>query len=253
MERQEIRSKSVIDTLNNHVTIREYLDKPIPDDLLFVMLNAARRAPTSSNLQAYSFVVVKDPVTKRKLAELAGNQRHIETSAVFVAICADISRLEKACAQHDESLGKNLESTLVASVDAALAGMSLATVAESYGLGTCMIGGMRNHPKEVAELLNFPTGVYCVFGMTIGWPDYERVRQQKPRMAEDLIIHLESYNGNQVEHRLMEYDHELAEHYRSQERNTPDAAWTGIISKRFSTGRRPHLRSTLENLGFGFE
>jgi hypothetical protein len=115
-----------------------------------------------------------------------------------------------------------------------------------------MIGGMRNHPKEVAELLNFPPGVYCVFGMTMGWPDYKRVKPQKPRMTDEAIIHLEKYNQEQILEKLSKYDMELANHYRAEGRNTPDAAWTGIISKRFSASRRPHLRGTLEELGFHF-
>ncbi|MHA2252852.1 MAG: nitroreductase family protein, partial [Candidatus Kariarchaeaceae archaeon] len=138
----DIDSSSVLETLNKHVSIREYLDKPIPDELLHKMFLAARRSPTSSNLQAYSFVVVRETETKKELARLAGNQKHVETCGAFVAICADIARLEKACEIHSKSLGKGLENTIVAVVDAALAGMSLATVAESFGLGTVMIGGM---------------------------------------------------------------------------------------------------------------
>ena len=214
------------------------------------MLHAARRSPTSSNLQAYSFVVVQDPDTKKKLAELAGNQQHIETCSVCVAICADISRLEKACELHGNSLGKNLENTLVASIDAALAGMSLSTIAESYGLGTVMIGGMRNQPKEVAELLNFPNGVYVAFGLCIGWPDWDRVSKQKPRFNPDINIHYEKYDSSSVTENLNAYDNELSSHYRSEGRQTQDAAWTGIIANRLNEARRPHLKVVLEELGF---
>ena len=246
-------STPVTETLNKHVSVRKYTDERIPDEMLREILNSARRSPTSSNMQAYSFVVVRDSNTKKQLAVLAGNQRHIETCDVFIAICADISRLEKACEMHGASLGRNLENLLVATVDASLAGMSLATAAESFGLGHVMIGGMRNHPKEAAELLGFPDGVYVVYGMCLGFPELDNYPQQKPRLPEDLIIHYEKYDTSDPTEKLKAHDQELAEHYRSQGRNLDDSAWTGVVAKKFSTPRRPELRETLEGLGFSVE
>ncbi len=244
-------TSTAIETLNNHVSIRHYTDEGIDDETLRVMLNAARRSPSSSNMQAYSLVVVRDQQKKQKLAVLAGNQRHIETCPVFVAVCADISRLEVACNMHGTSLARNTENLLVATVDAALVGMSLSTAAESLGYGTVMIGGMRNHPKEAAELLGLPDGAFVVYGMCIGVPANRP--PQKPRLPEDLMIHYEQYDSDNVETKLHEHDSELAAHYRSEGRNTPDTAWTGVIANKFSTPSRPELKDVLEDLGFRLE
>lgn len=246
-------STPVTETLKNHVSVRNYKGDSIPDEMLSEILNSARRSPTSSNMQAYSFVVVRNPETKQKLAVLAGNQRHIETCDVFVAICADISRLQTACEMHGENLGRNLENTLVATVDASLAGMSVATAAESFGLGHVMIGGMRNHPKEVAEVLGFPQGVYVVYGMCLGFPDKDNYPPQKPRLPEDLIIHYEQYDVKDTSEQLKAHDTELAEHYRSLGRNLNDDAWTGVVASKFNSPRRPELRETLESMGFRFD
>jgi len=246
-------STPVTETLNNHVSIRKYNGERIPDEMLREILNSARRSPTSSNMQAYSFVVVRNQETKKILAASAGNQKHIETCDVFIAICADISRLETACEMHGTQLGKNLENFLVASVDAAIAGMSVATAAESFGLGHVMIGGMRNFPKENAETLGLPDGVYVVYGMCLGFPDADEIPPQKPRLPEDLIIHYEQYdNSNQAE-KLAKHDVELAEHYESLGRNLNTAAWTGVMADKFSTPRRPDMRETLEKMGFRFD
>lgn len=242
-----------IETLNQHVSIRHYTDDPIDDALLNTILNAARRSPTSSNMQAYTFIVVRDPATKATLAELTGNQRHVAECPVFIACCADINRLERACTLHDTTLARNTENLLVATVDASIAGMSLMTAAESVGLGGVMIGGIRNHPDEVAELLGLPDGVYVVYGMCLGWPATDKIPPQKPRMPESLIIHHERYDTTDPAEKLREYDATLAAHYRSEGRTTPDAAWTRIIADKFSTPRRPHLRTILEKLGFRFD
>lgn len=246
-------STPVTETLKNHVSVRKYNGQPIPDEMLREILNASRRSPTSSNMQAYSFVVVRNPETKKKLAESAGNQRHIETCDVFIAICADVSRLDKACELHGVELHKNLENFLVASVDASLAGMSVATAAESFGLGHVMIGGMRNRPKYNAEVLGLPDGVYVVYGMCLGFFDEEQRPPQKPRLPEDLIIHYEQYDTSDPTAKLEAHDKELAEHYESLGRNLSKAAWTGVMADKFSKPKRPDMRETLESMGFKIE
>jgi nitroreductase len=243
---------AVTTTLNNHVSVRTFEDKPVPDALLDAILNAARRSPTSSNMQTYSIIVVRNPEIRSKLAVLAGNQQHIVQSAVFVGFLADISRLKIASEMHGEEMAKSMETTLVASIDAALVGMSVQTAAESFGLGAVMIGGMRNHPKEVAELLGFPTGVYMVYGMSIGWPKpRDNATTLKPRLPQKLVIHREQYDSADPRPLIAAYDEQLAEFY--QNRNQHSAAWSGPIAKRLKKPGRPHLRPTLESMGFSFE
>ncbi len=248
-----VKSTPVTEVLEKHVSIRRYREQTIPDDMLRTIINAARRSPTSSNMQAYSIVVVRNPETKKELAQLGGEQEFIETCDVFLAICADIHRLEHACAMHDTQLARNLENTMVATVDATLVGMSIATAAESFGLGHVMIGAMRNHPQEVADVLGFPEGVFIVFGMCLGFPDEEKIPPQKPRLPESLVIHHEKYDTSDPTQELMAHDAELAKHYRALGRNLHSAAWTGVVARKFSKPRRPELRNALENMGFNFD
>ena len=125
------------------------------------------------------------------------------------------------------------------------------TAAESFGLGAVMIGGMRNHPKQVAELLGFPSGVYMVFGMSIGWPTVATQAKLKPRLPETLVIHHEQYDSADPRPRIAEYDAAQAEFYGQRNQNT--AAWSGPIAKRLKKPSRPQLRQTLEELGFRFD
>ncbi len=80
---------AVTQTLNQHASVRKFSDKPVPDGMLDAILAAARRSPTSSNMQTYSIIIVRSPETRQKLAVLAGNQKHIEQCAVFVGFLAD--------------------------------------------------------------------------------------------------------------------------------------------------------------------
>jgi nitroreductase len=246
-------STPVTNTLKNRVTIRKFTDQPIPEQMLLEILRASRRSSTSSNMQTYSIVVVREQEKKKALAQLAGNQKHVETCAVFLAFCADLHRLQFAVGMHGTEMGKNLELTLVSTIDAAIVGMSVQTAAESMGLGTVMIGAMRNHPCDSAELLRLPKGVFVVYGMCLGYPEQASIPPQKPRLSEELVFHFEQYNTQDPSQGLQAYDQALAHHYQQLGRNLDPAAWTGPIAARLKTPPRPHLRAELEDLGFSFE
>lgn len=253
-ENVNLYETAVTETMNQHASVRSFVDEPVPDAMLSAILNAARRAPTSSNMQTYSIIVVRDSETRKQLAVLAGNQKHIEQCAVFVGFLADLHRLEAASQIHGQPFAKSLETTLVSTVDATLVGMSVQIAAESFGLGAVMIGGMRNHPQQVADLLGFPAGVYMVFGMSIGWPAPDaKPAQLKPRLPEPLVIHQELYDQADIRPLIAEYDAQLAEYYGLQNRNQHPEAWSGPIAQRLANPLRPHLRQTLEQMGFAFD
>jgi nitroreductase len=132
----------------------------LPDGLVELLVAAAQSAPSSSNLQAFSIVAVKDKARKARLAKLAANQKHVEEAPVLLMFAADLARLRHVAVGADEP-ARGLDyrkSFLVALADAAFAAQNCFIALESLGLGACYIGAMRNHPKEVAEELGLPAG-----------------------------------------------------------------------------------------------
>lgn len=249
---QPAQDNDVLRLLRDRGAVRGYRPDPIPESWLNTLLAAGQRAPTSSNIQACSIVVVRDEQAKRRLAELAGNQQHIIDCPVYLALCADLTRAEHACRLHGtEFQGHTLEIGLVASIDAALVGMTISLAAESMGLGSVMIGGMRNHPLEVAELLGLPPRAYVVFGLCLGFPVKPPI--PKPRVPLAAFVHHERYDAATRDVALDEYDQTLARYYREQGRETPDQSWTRTIAGSFSVARRKQLREQLRTLGFPLE
>ncbi len=240
-----------IQILFDHVTVRDFADTPLDGETVLTLLRAARRSPTSSNMQTYSMVVVRDQSIKEQLADLAGGQQHIITCPVFIALCADTNRLHQVCDYHNTTPSSGLELTMIATIDAALVGMSLTSAAESMGLGAVMIGGMRNDPMRAASLLGLPPGVFVTYGLCIGWPASRP--QQKPRLPEEMVIHFEQYNNSDTHDLIKAHNQEMAEHYRLLGRDTPDDAWSQPIASRVSKPVRTHLRAALESLGLGFD
>ena len=188
---------SVVEQIMRHRSHRAFSSEPLAEGQLERLVDAARYASTSSFIQAYATVCVTDPERKRQVATLCGGQTHIEQAPVFVAVCADLHKIAAACAQNGVELqSQSLELFLQATVDAALLGQNLALAAESEGLGICMIGAARNHPIELAELLELPRHVFAVFGMTVGHPTDDPV--PRGRMPLDAVLHENVYDASEA-------------------------------------------------------
>ncbi len=252
---QRSLTSDTIETLANRVSVRSYTDEPVTDEQVDAVLQAAFRAPTSSNIQSYSVVVVRDPETLKELAVVAGGQKHVDVAPVFLAFCADITRIDAAVTSKGGNIERNnLETGLVTSIDAALVGMSAYLAADSLGMKGVMIGAVRNNALETARILGLPRRAYCVFGMVLGWPD--KVPPQKPRMAQQAVVHYEKYgqtrDGGKLDPAVAAYDKALAAHYKSLNMATAEDSWTHDVAKKFMPEPRQNLRAELAELGFDF-
>lgn len=250
------KTSETIELLRNRVSVRKYEDRPVGEETLKAVLEAAFRSPTSSNIQAYSVVVVSDADTREKLSEVAGGQKHVKDAPVFLAFCADLTRVEAAIKKAGHVMGAaNLELALVASIDASLVGMSAYLAADSLGLKGVMIGGIRNDASETARILGLPSGVFCIFGMCLGFP--AEAPPRKPRMDYSQMVHFDRYgapdDGHASAHAIRDYDASLAAHYTALGKETGADAWSGIIGSKFHPQPRPDLAKQLKQQGFDFD
>ena len=187
-----------------HRSIRKFKPDPLSAGLLEIILAAAQSAPTSSNLNAYTILVIESPETKIELARLTGGQAHVAECPVFLLFCPDIHRLARLCERAGAPPPENnVELLLLAAVDAALAGMNAMTAAESAGLGAVMIGGVRDAPAEISRLLHLPDGVFPLFGLCLGWP--AEAGRMRLRPAPAAMVHREKYQPEVIEPELLNY------------------------------------------------
>ena len=243
----------VIKTILNHRSIRKYEDRPLTKEQIHTIVKAAQSASTSSYIQAYTIIGVKDPVKKKKLAELAGNQPYVEKNGHLLIFCADLHRHDVIGEMEGEDLTVSLESTekfMVAVIDAALAAQNAAIAAESMGLGICYIGGLRNNLEEVTKLLNTPKRVLPLFGMTIGYPLNES--SKKPRLPLEHIYHEEEYEQDEsrMEEQLKEYNETVQAYYIKRTGGKRQDTWTGQMAQMLSQPRRMYMKEFVEKKGF---
>ena len=67
---------ALFDTMYHCRAMRRIDSKPVPEDMLVKLIDAANQAPSGSNSQKARWVVVRDPDQKQKLADL--NRQHAE-------------------------------------------------------------------------------------------------------------------------------------------------------------------------------
>lgn len=239
-----------IKLLKNHRSVRQFTPEPVSDDVVRAIVEAAGWASTSNFVQAYSVIRVRNEDTRKQIAELAGSQRWVETSPVFLVFCADLNRAANACAHENQEMASGFtEQFVIATVDVSLAAQNAMIAAESLGLGGVFIGGIRNDPEKVCELLEIPDRVYPVFGMCLGYPAGEQ--EQKPRLPVDVVLKEERYQESEAG--LVRYNEICADYYRNRSGASRVETWTRQIAAMMSKPLRPHMRAFLEGKGFTFK
>jgi len=239
---------STIELLKRHRSIRKYEDKPIDLELIRAVVEAGQCASTSSYVQAYSVIRVNDPEKREAMALLSGDQKNVRTSPEFLVFCADLNRLKSACDKHDVHMEEGfIELMLIASVDAALMAQNVLVAAESLGLGGVYVGGIRNDPTQMSELLELPEQVFPVFGLCLGWPAQDPDR--KPRLPQSLVLFEDTYK-EPAQDELEAYDEIVSRYYEKRTKGRMSHTWTEQMADKLSKETRPHMLGYLNNKKF---
>ena len=220
---QPFETDPVLATLLGHKSVRHYKPDALPIGTLEMLGAVAQSAASSSNLQVWSVVAVSDPARKSEASKLCGDQDSIRQAPLFLVFCADLSRLT-AVSEREGLPGLGLDYTemfVTAVIDASLAGQNAAVAAEGMGLGICYIGGARNHPQELAALLNLPPRTVALFGLTVGWPIDGDTSETKPRLPQSSLVFHETYDAEARDAAVMAYNQIMHDFYASQKMMFP--------------------------------
>jgi len=140
-------------------SIRRYGDRPVEDEKLQEVLEAARQAPSWANMQCWTFIVVRDQSVKDSLSEaLEKNpaRKAIAAAPVVIVACADPEKSGSRA---------GLDYFLV---DIGIAFQQLMLEAWSQGLGTCWVGWFDE--DRVRAALGVPDNIRVVAMTPLGYP-----------------------------------------------------------------------------------
>jgi len=239
-----------IETMRAHRSIRVYKDTPIPDEHIHQAMLAGQAAATSSAVQPYCVIRVRDGDTRQKIADLSGPQQKVRDCPAFFIICADLRKHMLITRRAGNEYTSSLEAFLVGIVDASLFAQNFTLAFESLGYGTCYIGGIRNDLPKLDALLNLPRGVLPLYGLCVGLPDQDPAH--RPRLAPTAMLFDDHYPDDETTlSQIDQYDGVYKQYLT--DRGAEPATWSQAIAKKFSYANRPGLRAYYESKGISLD
>ncbi len=155
-------------------SIRKFSSKPIPQDDLIKILEAARWAPTATNRQKTRFIVVTD---ENLLKEIANNskivffrQRHAAQCSSMIVVCIDSD-------SWIEEVGAAIQNILLMAIE--------------LGIGTCWIGAFNR--STVRKLLSVPNSYKIIALILLGY--YSEQPDPPPRLDLGKITYLNKWRN----------------------------------------------------------
>lgn len=184
-------TNQTIDLMMQHTSVRNFTEETIPSEDLETILKAGQMASTWKNFQSYSVVIVQSQAQKDAIYAYQP-QKSIKNCAAYLVFVGDLNRAEKAVKMHDGNFQpQGVESLLISSVDAALAGQNVLLAAESLGYNGVMVGLIRDQSAEISDVLGLPDYTYPIFGIALG--KAARLNTVKPRFPLENIAFPEKY------------------------------------------------------------
>lgn len=235
--------------LDEHRSVRAYLDRPIPEEVLDAVVHAAWRAPSSFNAQEISLVLVRDAARRRRIAEIAGGQPWIAQAPVFIAVVVDYHKTSLGVrkAGRKQEIHRSVEGLVAAAVDAGIVLEALMVAAHAEGLAIVPIGGIRRDPQAMIDLLELPELTFPVVGLCMGYAAGETA--QKPRMEMTAFRHDETYDGSVLQSAIDAYDNQIVEHWRRVGRAN-GLTWSKAMATYFGVLDTRPVAEVLHRQGF---
>ena len=159
-------------------SIRRFKPTKVPDNLINLVIDAARRAPSANDMQPWEFIIVKDKRVKEQLAKTHVWSSFIKDAPVCIVV-----------------LGNEKVSPSFFVIDASCATENLLLAAHGLGLGACWVAVYdscnSNSEKYVRNVLNVPPHLRIIAMVPIGYPD----EKAAPRNLRELnkMVHFNKY------------------------------------------------------------
>lgn len=167
-------------------SIRNFKPDEVPTEMIMLLLDAARSAPSGGNRQPWHFYVIKDAAVKKRIYESSGGQRFISQAPVNIVVCAD---LERTSARYGER-GRGLYCLQ----DTAAAIENLLLCAAEQGLAACWCGAFDE--KSVSDALDLDENFRPVAIIPVGYAVNEPPKT--PRRPVEEITTFIGFDGESV-------------------------------------------------------
>ncbi|MFX0063818.1 MAG: nitroreductase family protein [Candidatus Hermodarchaeota archaeon] len=182
----------LFEAIHSRRSIRRFLEKPVEDEKLEKIIEAARAGPSWANLQCWRFVIVKDEKMRKNISELTGMydgtefnaekanpaKKGIPQAPVLIVVCADPMQ------------SGNLWGQQYYLADVGIAAQNIMLATHGLGLGTVFIGVF--HEEKIQKTLNIPSEHRVVGLFPIGYPFREK-KEGPPKKERNEVVFNEKW------------------------------------------------------------
>lgn len=165
----------IMEIIKSRCSVRSYQERPVEEEKLKSILEAARLAPSAGNRQEWRFVVVRDKEKRQHLMKAAKNQVFVGEAPIIIACCAETDNHLMTCGQ------------LCYPIDMAIAIEHMVLKATEEGLGACWIGAF--YEKQVKDILDIPEDVRIVELLTLGYPAKPCPKHKDRLPLEEIVMY----------------------------------------------------------------
>lgn len=178
----------IYEKITSRRTIRKYVQKDVPEEVLLRCVEVARLSPSAANLQPLKYVIVSNQkILKEVFSTLswAGYIPNYQPSDEEMPRAYIIILLDKKIRQNPGH-------------DAGIASMSISMVAYEESLGSCILGAVDR--EKLRQVLNIPDNLDIVLVVALGYPAENPVvdrmgeKDIKYRLDEKGILHVPKRN-----------------------------------------------------------
>ena len=158
------------EALAKRASARDYMNQPVPKDMLEKLVDAGRRAPSARAVEPWEFVVITERAMLDKLAGIISTGVFLkQATACIVVFCQETK-------YYLEDGSAATENILVAATD--------------LGIGTCWIAGdKKEYCAEVSKLLGAPEPMKLISLISVGWAVREPKQRKRRTLSE--VLHWE--------------------------------------------------------------
>jgi nitroreductase len=163
----------ILEIIKTRRSVRRFLDRPVPGDLVDRILEAGRWAPSGLNNQPWRFAVVTDVAMKEELSKLTRYSKIVREARVLVPVFLD----------NAESYHRTKDAQ---AVGACLQNMLLE--AHSLGLGAVWLGEIIRSDKEIRRVLGLGDALELMAVLAIGYPAGSPGKGKRKELKELIIF-----------------------------------------------------------------
>ena len=179
-----------LELVKKRQSVRKYvLEKNIEQDKLERILEAAQLAPSASNSQPWTFVVVNEPKLTLKVAKatrgtLIGINKFVAQSPLLIVMVIEKPKITT-------QIGGSIKNKEYPLIDIGIAAEHMCLQAEEDGIGSCMLGWFDEN--KVKQLLNIPKKKSIGLIISFGYAPKDYPLRVKIRKNINQIVKLNSY------------------------------------------------------------